>query len=216
MVKSTILLKKFHLHKKEFITSEEIRKECNFKNLNYENVIKYFISKGYLIRIFRGIFYVKNLEEIKYGIKKYNHYELVSKGLELKGVNNWYFGLYTALKFNLATHESFVITYVINDKLYRNKPILIYGRKYKFIKLKPSLLTFGIVESQSYRYSDLEKTILDFIYKFRHNNRSKQWIVMNLYDYLHNNTFSLEKINEYKHHYPNSVKEIINELLIVE
>lgn len=73
---------------------------------------------------------------------KYNHYELVSKGLELKGVKNWYFGLYTALKFNLATHESFTITYVITNKLYRNKPISIDNHKFKFIKLKPELLTF--------------------------------------------------------------------------
>lgn len=82
----------------------------------------------------------------------------------------------------MATHESFTINYIINDKIYRNKPILIDGRRCKFIKLKPTLLTFGIVENRSYRYSDLEKTILDFIYKFRYNNRSKQWIVMNLYD----------------------------------
>ena len=58
-------MEKFHLHKREFITSDEIRKECKSINLNYDNVIRYFISRGYLVRIFRGIFYVKNLEEIK-------------------------------------------------------------------------------------------------------------------------------------------------------
>ena len=77
----------------------------------------------YIIRIFRGIFYVKSLEEIKYKKVKYNHLELVAKGLELKGVKHWYFGLHTALKLNNATHEYFTIDYVITDSFYRNKPI---------------------------------------------------------------------------------------------
>jgi hypothetical protein len=50
------------------------------------------------VRIFRGIFYIKSAEEIDMRRDRYNHLELVAKGLELKGVKDWYFGLYTALK----------------------------------------------------------------------------------------------------------------------
>ena len=110
---------------REFVSSDEIKSYCSTLNLSYEKVIRYFMRMKYIIRIFKGIFYVKSLEEIKYynnnNSIKYSHLELVSKGLELKGVKNWYFGLYTALKLNNATHEYFTIDYIITDSLYRNK-----------------------------------------------------------------------------------------------
>ena len=109
--------------------------------LNYEITIRHLVSRGYIIRIFKGIFYIKTLEETKLNKSKYNHLELVAKGLELKGVKNWYFGLYTALKFNNITHESFTVDYVVNDKLLRSKPINIAGYKFRFVKLTPKLIT---------------------------------------------------------------------------
>ena len=127
MIKSNLLLKKLRLDKKEFITSEELKRYCKSMTLNYEKTIKYYVSRGYLIRIFKGIFYVKSLDEVKLDKIEYNHLELVAKGLELKGVKNWYFGLYTALKFNNITHESFAVDYVVNNKLLRTKPINIAG-----------------------------------------------------------------------------------------
>ena len=141
---------------REFVNSDEIKSYCSTLNLSYEKVIRYFMRMKYIIRIFKGIFYVKSLEEIKYNSIKYSHLELVAKGLELKGVENWYFGLYTALMLNNDTHEYFTIDYIISDSLYRNKPITINSRKFKFHKLKPSLLKFGIIENKC-RYSDLEK-----------------------------------------------------------
>jgi len=153
------------------------------------------------------------LEEIKYNNNnaiKYSHLELVAKGLELKGVENWYFGLYTALMLNNATHEYFTIDYVISDNLYRNKPITINSRKFKFHKLKTSLLKFGIIENQ-YRYSDLEKTILDFIYLWIYNGVSKKRILMDISGYAKN--LSGSEIKDYIHWYPKSVKEIIKEIM---
>lgn len=64
--------------------------------LNYKIAIRHLVSRGYLIRIFKGIFYIKYLDEVKLDKSKYSNLELVAKGLELKGVKKWYFGLYTA------------------------------------------------------------------------------------------------------------------------
>lgn len=209
-MKSTILLKKFYIEGKEFVKSDEIKEYCDLLNLNYENVIRYFISRGYLLRIFRGIFYVKNLEELKFGSKKYSHLELVSKGLELKGIKNWYFSLYTALSLNNATHEFFTIDYVISENLYRNKIININNYKFKFMKLKPDLLNFGIIENK-YRYSDLEKTILDFIYIWIYNSIPKKKISLNISEYTNN--ISEKRIRNYVKYYPNSVKEIVEGII---
>ncbi len=202
-------MKKIYLDGKEFITSTEIKSYCNTLNLDYENIIRYLIRRKYFIRIFKGIFYARDWEEIKNKSIKYSHFELVSKGLELKGVRNWYFGLYTALKLNNATHEYFTIDYVISDILYRNKPITVNNRKYKFHKIKPSLLKFGMIENK-FRYSDLEKTILDFIYLWIYNSTPKNKILMNISDYTKN--LSESKIRDYMQWYPKSVKEIIKEI----
>ncbi len=208
-MKSTFLLKKFYIEGKEFIKSSEIIEYCEYFNLNYNNIIRYFISRGYLLRIFRGIFYVKNLEELKFGLKKYSNLELVSKGLDLKGIKNWYFGLYTALKLNNMTHEYFTINYIISENLYRNKPININSIKFKFIKLKPNLFNFGIIEN-GFRYSDLEKTILDFIYLWVYNSKPRKKIIIDLSEYIKN--ISEKKIKNYIKNYPNSVKNIIEEI----
>jgi len=208
-MKSTLLLKKFYIEGKEFVKSDEIKECCELLNLNYENVIRYFILRGYLLRIFRGIFYVKNLEELKFGTNKYSHLELVSKGLDLKGIKNWYFSLYTALKLNKATHEYFTIDYVISENLYRNNPINIDNYNFKFMKLKPDLLNFGITEN-GFRYSDLEKTILDFIYIWIYNSIPRKKILIDVSEYTNN--LSEKRIRNYVKNYPNSVKEIVEEI----
>ncbi|MGD6934003.1 MAG: type IV toxin-antitoxin system AbiEi family antitoxin domain-containing protein [Candidatus Bathyarchaeia archaeon] len=207
MIKSSFLLKKLRIDNKEFITSEELKRYCKKLVMNYEKTIRYYVSRGYLIRIFKGIFYVKSLDEVKLGKSKYNHLELVAKGLELKGVKNWYFGLYTALKFNNLTHESFTVDYVVNDKLLRSKPINIAGYKFKFVKLNPKLTEFGIM-GNNLKYSDPEKTILDFIYTWRYNGVPEEKIVLDISEWTKD--LSSEKVKKYAANYPKTVQQIAN------
>lgn len=207
MTKSNLLLRKLAIDKKEFITSEELKRYCKIMGLNYDITIRHLVSRDYLIRIFKGIFYIKTPEEVKLNKSKYSHLELVAKGLELKGVTNWYFGLYTALKFNNLTHESFTVDYVVNDKLFRSKPINVFGYKFKFVKLTPKLLEFGIIEN-NLKYSDPEKTILDFIYTWRYNGVPKEKIALDVSEWARN--LSSEKIKKYSANYPKTVQEITN------
>ena len=85
-------------------------------------------------------------------------------GLELKKVTNWYYGLNTALQLNNMTHEYFVIDDILNDTIFRQNIMTIKERKYNFRKISKKLLNFGIKNSGIVKYSDPEKTILDFIY----------------------------------------------------
>jgi len=205
-----LLLKKLYLSGKEFVTDEDIKNLCEVLNLDYKNTVNYLLRKGYLLRIFRGIFYLKSLDEIKFGKSKYSHLELVSKGLELKKVKNWYFALYTALKLNNLTHEHFAMDYVISDRIFRHKSIEIAGYKFKFIKLKPNLFKFGIIKN-SIRYSDPEKTILDFIYVWRYNGIPEEKIIMDLSDY--NLRLSKKRIMEYAKYYPKTVMKIAEKVV---
>lgn len=130
--------------------------------------------------------------------------------MELKGVKNWYFGLYTALKFNNITHESFSVDYVVNDKLLRSKPINIAGYKFKFIKLAPKLLEFGINEN-NLKYSDPEKTILDFIYMWRYNGAPKEKIALDVLEWAKD--LSIEKTKKYSANYPKTVQETVTTVI---
>src|SRR4030065_1195121 len=180
-MRMSILLKKLRIEKKEFITSKELELYCKSMKLDYTTIIRYFIAQGYLTRIFRGIFYVKPLDEIKLGRSKYSYLELVAKGLELKNVRKWYFGLHTALKLNNMTHEYFAVEDVVNDTLFRANQINIAGYKFKFTKLSPSLVSFGIKnKDEIVRYSDPEKTVLDFIYIWRYNGVPDDKIVLDI------------------------------------
>ena len=136
----------------------------NFDKLTLRKVM---LNKGYLITIFRGVYYLKDYEEKRFNTLKYSPYELLALGLEKNAVK-WYFGLNTSLKFLNLTHEVFPLNIVINNKFNRIKPMKIVGSSFFFIKLKPSLF-FGIKKLKtenniSLYYSSLEKTLLDMIY----------------------------------------------------
>lgn len=211
-MKMSILLKKLRIENKEFVTSKELKLYCRSMKLDYNNVIRYFIAQGYLTRIFRGIFYVNTLEELKLGRSKYNHLELVAKGLELKNVKNWYFGLHTALKLNNMTHEYFAVEDVINDTLFRANPMDIAGYKFKFTRISPSLVDFGInKKDEIIRYSDPEKTILDFIYIWKYNGVPNDRIILDISEWAR--LGSKEKLMSYAKKYPKTVSEIIERLV---
>ena len=206
-MRTDVLLRKLRMEHKEFVTSRDLRAYCKSLKLDYDIAIRHFVPRGYLVRIFRGIFYVKSFEELELARPKYTHLELVAKGLGLKNVKRWYFGLHTALKLNNMTHETFTVEDVINDKLFRANPFTIAGYKFKFSRLSPSLLGFGVKNAENgVRYSDTEKTILDFIYVWRYNGIPEEKIAADVGDWTKG--ASRKKIRAYAKKYPKTVAEI--------
>jgi predicted transcriptional regulator of viral defense system len=206
-MKTDVLLRKLRIENMEFVTSKDLRAYCKSLKLDYDIAIRHLVPRGYLVRIFRGIFYVKSLEELELTRFKYTHLELVAKGLELKNVKRWYFGLHTALKINNMTHETFAVEDVVNDKLFRANPFTIAGYKFKFSRLSPALLSFGIKkEENGVRYSDPEKTILDFIYVWRYNGIPEEKIVADVSAWAKN--VVKEKLRVYAKKYPNTAAKI--------
>ncbi|HIG94076.1 MAG: hypothetical protein QT05_C0030G0014 [archaeon GW2011_AR13] len=164
---------------------------------------KVMLNKGYLITIFRGVYYLKDYEEKKLNSLKYSPYELLALGLEKKNVK-WYFGLNTALKFLGLTHEVFPINIVINDKFNRIKPMKIAGSSFFFIKLKPSLF-FDIDKVNtgnniSLYYSNIEKTLLDMLYLKKD---------VNLKEYKFNKSLFLKESNKYNRIVKKKIKEML-------
>ena len=164
---------------------------------------KVMLNKGYLITIFRGVYYLKDYEEKKLNSIKYSPYELLSLGLEKKGIK-WYFGLNTALKFLGLTHEVFPVNLVINDKFNRTKPMKIAGSSFFFIKLKPSLFFDMKKENTSSNvslyYSKIEKTLLDMIYIKKE---------VDLKEYKFNKSLFLRESNKYNRIVKKKIKEVV-------
>ena len=161
------------------------------------------LNKGYLITIFRGVYYLKDYEEKKLNSLKYSPYELLALGLEKKNVK-WYFGLNTALKFLGLTHEVFPLNIVINNKFNRTKPMKIAGSSFFFVKLKPSLF-FDIKKENtknkiSIYYSNIEKTLLDMIYLKKN---------VDIKEYKFNKSLFLKESNRYNRIVKKRIKEML-------
>ena len=139
-------------------------------------VVGYLLKMGYLRRIFKGFFYVSTPGDLKMGGQEYSLLEFISKGLAHKGVSNWYFGLQSALKLNLMTHEYFTIEYIISDIFRTTKAIPIAGSPVRFYQWTSKLIIPGsIIKKKTrhgveIRYSNPEKTVIDLAY-WRYTNR---------------------------------------------
>ena len=66
------------------ITREEVKRICKRFRVNHANTINFMISYGYFIRILRGLYYVKTIEEFK--LKRFiDPYWVISSGLDKLG-----------------------------------------------------------------------------------------------------------------------------------
>ena len=199
-----LIVKKLEMRENKFITRDELL-SYGKSRLEYYTLIRYLTHYGYLIRIMKGIFYVRSIEERKLKKTEISPMAAIKEALKIKGVKNWYFGLETAVKLNHLTHEYYTTDFIINDHIFRAKPISIMGRKVKFIKIKPSLTTFGIVK-KGVPYSNSEKTLLDFLYL--NGYRTKRNIPAELVE-----SCSKAKVNAYAKRYGQKIKEKLRGLL---
>jgi predicted transcriptional regulator of viral defense system len=164
-MRATIVWEKFLVDKRKIVTSEEVGELSDEISKDTDHVIDYLQRNGYIVRILKGIFYVKSLEERER--KKYDNslYEMVAMALQEKGIKKWYYALETALKLNTMTHEYYMIDYVITDSYRTTKVIKILDTSFKFIKRGKEHFRQGIKREKRIRYSDPEKTVLDLAYR---------------------------------------------------
>ena len=205
------VLKKIKQDDKEFVTSEELQIYSKDLYLDYRTISNYLVTRGFLLNILDDIYYVKSEEEILQNKLNYSILELVGKGLNLKNVKNWYFGLYTALNLiNIEYEHENDMFYLINDQIIKEKPIKILGKNFRFLTFKNALFNFGIIDNKV-KYSDHEKTILDLIYLWQYNHMNESRILINAYKLL--DGISEEKILDYSQYYPISNRKVLKKAL---
>lgn len=206
-----LLSKKIILRKERFVSGEEIRGYCGDLHIDYNVAISYLVREGYVKRIVKGFFYVPGVEERKFKRLDVNYLEAVAKAMEHKGIANWYFGFDTALKLNNVTHEYLAVDCVVSDKLFRAKPIVVLSHTIKFVKFKSGLFGFGTKMEDDIIYSDVEKMILDTIYKGRYSGESKTRIKAELSDLLP--LASKDRLMDYASRYNGATRKVLGELL---
>ncbi len=204
-----LLLKKLYMDDNRFITDILLRDYSKQLKMEYYDVIRYLIRNKYVYRILKGFFYFPSFEERKLKSINVSYMNAIDKALEFKKVN-WYFGLETALKLNNLTHEFFVIDYVVSDSIFRAKPIKVLGHNVRFIKLKKSLFSFGIVK-KGLKFSDPEKTLLDIVYLSKYEGLNDEAIKLRVADLV--KSCSKAKLLKYASKYKKSVELFVRELL---
>jgi len=178
---------------------------CERFQANTTNTINFMISYGYMVRIMRGLYYVKTVEE--FTLKKaVDIYKVLSLGMDEINLR-WYFGLYTALRFNGVTHEFSDTIFVLNEGIFRPKEIKVGGEKVRFLKLSSSLFGFGVVNKEGVKFSDLEKTLLDLIYISKYRSIPEERIASTIEDYAKG--ARAKRIKEYLKSYPKSVEKVV-------
>ncbi len=205
-----LLLKRLHLDQKKIVTSAELKSYCQKLDLDYYTTIRYLTHHRYVHTVLRGIFYLPSLEERKLQRMDLSHLEALAKALKMKGVRRWYWGLETALRLNGITHEFFATDTIMNDTIFRAKPVTVLGHAIKFIKLKRSLFGFGIIRKKV-NFSDPEKTLLDMIYLSRYQGLADKEIKMKVYELWGH--CSKNKIVKYARNYNRTVQTLVRKQL---
>ena len=73
------------------------------------------------------------------------------------------------------------------------------------------MLKFGIIKEGKIKYSDPEKTVLDFLYIKRYNGVPEEKIIMDVANYK--DYISKVKIRNYEKYYPKTVRKTLERLL---
>ena len=205
-MKVSLIWKKLNLDGREFVGSEALHGMCRDAGKGYDDAVAYLLRKGYLVRVFRGTFYVRGPDELDLGRVRYDPLGLVARGLAFRGIGDWYFGLETALKLNGMTYEYFAREYVISATFRRTKPVAILDREFEFLRWKRAVVGFGVVAKGPMRYSDREKTLLDMAYLRLYHGMSHGAVVRVVSEYA--DAVSKGKLKEYAASYPRSVRDV--------
>ena len=192
-----------------YLSEKKLKEHCKVLGISYVSAIKYLGKYHYIARVLRGFFYVPTIGERKLKTRGPNLHEAIARAMEYKKVKNWYWGLETAIKMNAITHEYFTIDYVVSDTIFRSKPIEIFGRRVKFVKLNKKLFGFGI-KAGDVPYSDLEKTILDLIHIKKYAGNSNKAIRDYLIEWA--DEADKNRMKKYSKHYSKPVREALAEL----
>lgn len=195
-----MIWKKLVMSDDRIVTSAEIKRMAKGIGKVADRALYYLQEEGYIVRILKGIFYVRTPDEKMRNGLNASIFELVGMALDHKGEKCWYFSLETALDLNGMTHEYCDIAYVFCERYRTTRPITIIDSRFKFIRKDDRFFGFGMLSEKNYSYSDPERTILDLIYRNHLQGMAGKEMVEPLVEY--GQGIDMDRFHEYLAHYP--------------
>lgn len=211
LISTSLIWKRLQIENKKIVTTSEIEQLALELGKNKKRSVYYLLEEEYILRILRGIFYVKNFEEKQQNTLNTSIYKMIADALEKKCVKKWYFGLETALKLNNLTHEHFTINYVITDSFRTTKVITILNTRFQFLKRSKKYFHKGIIKKNGLQYSNPEKTILDLSYQRFLDAKKSNLFLSPIYEYQ--DKIDVMKSKDLLFMYPNSFQKKMEEVL---
>jgi hypothetical protein len=196
---------------REVLTSEALSSMARRIGARPEHALRHLRREGYLLPLFRGYYYLRAPEELRLHTERHDPLDLFALAARAKGIGEWYFGLYTALRLNGMTHEDRREESVVSRSFYRIRGVPIGSRRFVIHKWRPELFGFGLERRGTYRVSDPEKTILDLAYLDHWAARkgrppSRVWVE-------HLASTVARRVRRYLPHYPEEVRRTVEEHL---
>ena len=205
------LLEYFWENKKDIVTMEDLANIARDLYFNYKNIINYLIKKKEIIRIYGDLYYIKKIDEINTEgfYRESQALKLISKAFEYENDNKWYFGLHTALRFHDISLKNHPNDYILaSRKFFQKRKIILMGKNINVLVFNAKFFNFGIIKN-GIKYSDLEKTFLDFIYLWKLKEIPNLKIKLILEKYREK--LSQKKMMHYIEYYSSEVKQVIEE-----
>lgn len=211
MISSAVVWESFFRADETVVTTDDVHGAAERLGKDPENAVRHLRREGYLLPLFKGYYYVRSPEELKLGDPRYNPLELFVLAANAKGIGHWYFGLHTALSLNRMTHEDRREETVISEGLYRINGVKVGAKRFVIHKWKPEFAAFGLAERGLIRYSDPEKTVLDFAYLDHWRERKGKAPTRVWLDHV--DDVDAGTLGSYLGRYPDAVRTTVEEYL---
>lgn len=166
-----------------FTFSEIARITGKNADKNLTSAISYFVKKGELVRLAKGIYALD---------KNYNKFELANK---LRSPS--YISLYSVLQAEGVVFQVYTTIFSVSN---RSETVKIDGQKYSYRKIKSDILLnpTGLTETGTVFTAGLERAVLDKIYldgeEYFDNLRNMNW---ELAKSLNLNIYKSRRITKY-------------------
>ena len=202
------------IYRSKVVSLDDIRKfieRWKYKGYDAEEVIRYMIRKKRAFKVLNDTYFIRGFGN--YDFEYVPMEKILKSAFEKLGWKNWYLGLYSAWFNGRCAQQVYNGITVVNDRISRVRSI--GGVKVYFYKTsRREMFEFGIEkDSWGIPYSDVEKTLLDFLY-FSDYGGVTEMIVFEAIDsffddtnfYMIRRKRSYKKLKKYLLYYPDFVR----------
>lgn len=158
-------------------STKDVKAACSSLGVNYSAAIAGLIRANALEpAVFKGVYYVRSLEEHALGKISSDPIEVVARACNLKLGSDWYFGLASALKIaGLWKQQTLTAITVVSRKRVFAQKASFAGTTVEFKQLSGVPFDELVRKRGAVRYSDPARTVLDCAYFTARGSESKQY-----------------------------------------